>query len=282
MKSRFALLAVAASLLAAGCGGSGSNPTSVPTTNAYAGSYESTLTLDHGKRGDLALTVTDTGSASGTLTVSAGSALTRDPFEFATGLITVTGKVNSDGTFSFGGNDPTGGHFDVTGNLPANGNGTGSITVTAGGETYTSTIGVSIGTGSGSITFSAIQGANIAGTPFPSNPYVFVSNVPAGTAVMAIPSASDGSRVVGATVIADLPIGEPIPITGKANTQALATYIEGPQDDMKRWVGTSGSLTIVSRTATTIEIKFNSVKFEPNKTDNPGTGTFVINGTIKK
>lgn len=281
MKARLALFALATVVLA-GCGGSGSNPgTTLPTPNAYAGKYESTMTLDGGKRGDLAVTVSDTGSASGTLTISAGAA--RDPFSFTVGeIITVSGNVDRDGSFEFSGTDPFGGTFDVTGNLPADGNGTGSVTVTAGGESYTSTIGVSVGTGSGSITFSNLNGTSISGAPFPSNPYVILSTVSAGSAILAIPSATDSSRSIGATVSSTVPVGQPVTLNGGSNAEALAIFSAGDSENRKNWIGTSGTITVVSRSATSLEVKFTNVKFEPNVNDEPGTGSFVVNGTIKK
>ncbi|MGV3618841.1 MAG: hypothetical protein ACO1SV_26245 [Fimbriimonas sp.] len=72
MRPRFLSFIAAASFLA-GCGGSGDNPTTVnpPVENAYAGDYESSLSLDGGKRGALTLTVEADGEAAGALTFGA-------------------------------------------------------------------------------------------------------------------------------------------------------------------------------------------------------------------
>lgn len=281
MKARLALFALAASILAAGCGGSNSTST-VPTANAYAGAYESTMTLDNGKQGTLNVTVSDTGSASGTLAVAAGNTLTRDPFSFTVGgTITISGSADANGHFELHGTDPTGGDFDITGNLPADGNGTGSITVSAGGETYTSTIGVTMGTGAGSITFSNVSGAGISGAAFPSNPYILMSTVPAGSALVVIPSLTDTSRSLGMTLASTIPIGEKFPVGEQFAGEVIASYSEGPDDAKKVWRATSGHVTILSRSATSIEVKLENLHFEGEGND-AGPGTFTVNGSFKK
>lgn len=280
MKARLALFALAATVLA-GCGGSNSTST-IPTANAYEGQYQSTMTLDSGKQGTLNLTVSDTGSATGTLTVAAGTTLTRDPFSFTVGgSMTVSGNVDADGTFDIQGTDPLGGDFDITGNLPADGNGTGSITVHAGGATYTSTIGISIGTGTGSITFSNVSGASISGAAFPSTPYILMSTVPAGSAVLVIPSVTETTRSLGLTLASTVPVGEKRPVGEQYYGEILVGYSEGPEGSAKVWRAKSGHITIVSRTATSIEVKLENLHFEGEGSD-AGTGTFTINGSFKK
>jgi hypothetical protein len=282
MKARLALFALAAAVLA-GCGGSGSNPSTLPNpNNEFAGQYRSTMTLDGGKQGTLNLTVSETGSATGTLTVAAASAVTRDPFSFTVGgSLTVSGNVDTDGTFDIRGTDPLGGDFGITGNLPADGNGTGSITVHAGGSTYTSTIGVAMGTGTGSITFSNVSGASISGAAFPSNPYILMSSVPAGSAILVIPSVTDTSRSLGLTIASTVPVGKKQPVGEQYFGEVLVVYGEGAEENVKEWRATSGHVTVVSRTATSVELKLENLHFE-GEGKNAGTGTFTINGSIKK
>jgi hypothetical protein len=280
MKARLALFAVLASLLA-GCGGSGSNPIQTPTANPYPGTYESTLTLDSGKQGDLTLTVGATGPATGTLVVTAARVPSRDGFTFTAGTITVTGDVDTDGSFRLTGTDPTSGGFDITGSLPTSGNGTGSVTVTAGGQTYTADISIGTGTGSGTLTFGDIQGAPISGAAFPANPYIGISTVAGGSAIVVLPSVTESDRGLMIALSPDATPGTRVTLSSVVNPLATVWYFEGQGDPRPNWLGTGGTLVVEARTGNTFKLRLEGARFTPDP-NTSATGSFKIDGTIQK
>jgi hypothetical protein len=100
------VLLIAFALIAAisGCSGEGID------FNVWAGSYSGTGTLDNDKVGNLALTCGSDGLVSGTLTVT-GVDGTDEDFKFTAGTYDLNGSITS-----------TGGNFEVSGNVPDNGN----------------------------------------------------------------------------------------------------------------------------------------------------------------
>jgi hypothetical protein len=265
-------LLVAASILT-GCAGSGA--TTGVGASPYQGAYQSTVTLDNAKTGTLVLDVAANATANGTLTVTAPSPnASLAPFTFTAGPISVSGNVNPDGSFSLTGTDPTSGGFNIGGNLPLNANGTGSLTVSAGGSTFTSTIGVSQGGGSGSLTFSNST-ASINTAAFSANPFILMSTVNGDSAIVAVPSAQDNSRSFSVLLGSAATAGSTVALAGNANVNAL--YHEIAVDNVD-WIATGGSLKIVSRTTNSFEIQFQNVVF----TSQDATGSFTVNGTLKK
>lgn len=136
----------AASLLAAGCGGGGTNSVvAAPslgtgtTSSAFAGRYVSTLAMGTNQTGAVAFTVAADGTAAGTLTVTT-TAETRQAqsFSFGAGTYAIQGTVDpTTGAFTLTGS--VGGQlFSFAGTLPAPGNNFigGAYTLTAGGQTY--------------------------------------------------------------------------------------------------------------------------------------------------
>lgn len=265
-------LLVAASILT-GCAGSGS--TTGLGVSTYQGAYQSTITLDNAKTGTLALDVSANATATGTLTVAAPPAkASLAPFTFTAGPISVSGNVNPDGTFSLTGTDPTSGGFSIGGNLPLSNSGTGTLTVNAGGSTFTSTIGVTMGGGSGSLTFSSST-ASINAAAFPANPYILISTVNGDSAIVAIPSLQDNTRSFSLLLSSSVSAGDSIALSPSAN--ANAGYHETAADDVD-WIATGGTLKVISRTATSFEVQFQNVVF----TSQEATGSFTVNGTLKK
>lgn len=265
-------LLVAASILT-GCAGSGT--TTGLGASPYQGAYQSTITLDNAKTGTLALDVAANATATGTLTVAVPPAKgSLAPFTFTAGPISVSGNVNPDGTFSLTGTDPTSGGFSIGGNLPLSNNGTGSITVNAGGSTFTSTIGVSLGGGSGSLTFSN-SSASINSAAFPTNPYILISTVNGDSAIVAIPSLQDNSRSFSVLLNSSVSAGATVALSSSATTKV--GYHELAADDVD-WTATSGTLKVISRTANSFEIQLQNVVF----TSQDATGSFTVNGSLKK
>jgi hypothetical protein len=153
MKNRIALCVAALSALLAGCSGNATITPLMPTGNPYAGTYESNVELDNLKTGHITLTANADNSASGTMVVTAPVAPSEHTrgnlFSFTVGTLNISGMVDDSGHFNLSGSDPNSGNFNVDGSLSTNG--TGTVNVRAGGQTYTSTITVTHGTGSGSI-----------------------------------------------------------------------------------------------------------------------------------
>jgi hypothetical protein len=115
------LLALGFIAAVAGCSGEGID------FNIWAGNYSGTGTLDNGKVGDLALTCGSDGLVTGTLTVT-GADGTDEDFKFTAGSYNLAGSITS-----------TGGNFEVTGNVPANGDFfiRGNFPTDGGSKTYT-------------------------------------------------------------------------------------------------------------------------------------------------
>lgn len=276
MKTKSSLLIallVAGIATLTGCAGSGAT-TGTGGPSPFQGAYQSNIGLDNGKSGALTLNVAADASATGTLKVTVPPAkVSRAPFSFTAGDISVSGNVNADGTFTLTGSDPISGGFGISGNLPTTGNGTGSIEVSAGGATYTSTIGVSQGGGSGSLTFSNSTAA-INSAAFPTNPYVLMATVAGASSVVAIPSITDNSRSFQFGLGPDEQAGTTV--TFSANSHMFG-YSERSNDAVD-WYATSGTMKIVSRTANTFEIQLVNAVFTSPDT----TGSFTVNGTLKK
>jgi len=274
----FVAVASVAIVSLAGCGGSGS----AVAANPFANTYNGNVTLDGGKAGAIAVSVNSSGTASGSLTVTAPAAFastggTRSDFLFTIGTHTISGNVSNDGTFHMTGSDPTYGTFSMDGNLTLSGS--SAFTVTGGGTTYTGSINASVGGGSGSVTFGSGSGTNANLAAFPSNPYIAFSSVAGYTSMIAVPSTSDTSRNVGVTVGTSLVTGNTYTFTGdKHSGELLVSYGEGD----KTWYAESGTATIVSRSASGLSIRFNDVVMAPMDTTSGATGTFHMSGTLTK
>ncbi len=258
-----------------GCGGSGTTP----SANIFAGSYSSSLTLDGGKAGALSMAVTASGVASGTLSVSAPAAArpSRDGFNFSVGTHTISGTVGADGTINISGTDGgTGaGSFTIDGNLSTTGN--GSINVRAGGGTYVGTISTSTGGGGAGITLTNAQGTNANTANFPSNPIIILSTVGGSASLIASNAAGAGQRAIGVSMGTDAVTGATISYGNLASFNQIF-YTEA---GTRNWNATSGTATIVSRTSNSVEIKFNNLTMTA-ESGTGATGTFVLNGTLKK
>lgn len=260
-----------------GCGGSGGGSATLPV-NEFQGSYTGTVRLDGGKTGTLAMTVEGNGTANGSLTVTAaGGRARREGFSFTIGQTQISGKVNPDGTFNVSGTDPTSGGFTVGGALVMNG--TGSFSVTAGGETYNGEVTLSQGTGSGSLTFTNGQETNATLTPFPQNPYVLVSTVSGSSAILVLPSSTNTSRSLSINLGSGATAGSVIDLAEFAPFTAVVLYSEGSSD----WMPVSGTLRIKSRSATGFELELvDAVMATSGTQGNTALGKFTLNGTIRK
>lgn len=276
----FFLLPLAVTLI--GCGGNGGSSSNGSAANKYAGTYRSVIGLDSGKTGTLDLVAARNGSATGTLKVEAARAVSRgEGFSFTVGTMEVSGTVGKDGTFNLNGTDPNAGNFTIEGNLPL-GNGTGNLTVNAGDQSYGATIGINMGTGSGSLTFSNIDGAGISGTPFPSNPYILVSTVSGNSAIVAIPAMTDSSRAFRILLNSTAVPGDSITLSGILNGKATVFYEEGQSGHKKEWTATEGTLQVVARNGNNFTLKLVSAYFTPSSGDVPSTGSFAVNGSLTK
>lgn len=268
------VLAVSATLLLGGCGGSTDD--SALAANPYQGSYASTLTLDNGKRGDASLTVAADGSAAGTLTVTtpAATARGRDGFEFSNGVINISGEVNHDGSFSMTGTDPLSGGFEISGQLPADGSGSGSISVKAGGNTYTSTITLEQGSGGAALKFSSVT-ASIDSSDFSGTPYIIISQVAGNYSIVAVPSAQDNSRSFVLNIDSSVKAGDTVDF---ATSSAVGINYRDTASNDVDWNPTAGKLKIVTLSSTSVKFEFQAVQFASDD----ASGGFTVNGTLQK
>ncbi|MBC8140983.1 MAG: hypothetical protein H7Y38_06025 [Armatimonadetes bacterium] len=148
--SRIAPLLLLASLSAfslVGCGGDDNNDNDLPgsgigtgTTSVFAGRKTSTVALSGGRTGTLDFTVDNASRCTGTLTVSGGTATTRQAFSFMAGTYSISGTVDPvTGAFNLTGTIPGSGGFTIAGTLPSPTTGAGgAYTLMANGETYSS------------------------------------------------------------------------------------------------------------------------------------------------
>lgn len=266
-------LAIAISI--SGCGGSTSNS----LINQYAGTYSGNLTLDNSKNGALALTVTSTGTATGTLTVTGPpTAPSRgaNNFTFSLGTTNITGTVGSDGSINISGTDAGSGLFTVGGSIGANG---GNITIDAGGQNYTGTISTNLnGGGGGAITLTNGNGTNAILSNFPENPFILMSTVGGSSSIVASPQGGGNARTLLISLGTDAVPGSTVTYTSSNFASNTFSYGEGGS---KSWRATAGTATIVSRTTNTFQISFNNVTMTA-ESDTSATGSFTLNGTLKK
>lgn len=133
------------------------SPTPTEGTSARAGAYSSTIDLGGNQEAHLNLTVAEDDSATGTLElVETTAGLVRHSLgsvtsnlSISTGLVSLSGSIDpADGTFHFSGNvtGPEGPiPFDLSGTLPSSPSGSGSVTLTVAGQSYTSAIAAGAG-----------------------------------------------------------------------------------------------------------------------------------------
>lgn len=275
MKNSFLLPLLPVLCIAVGCGGSGGSSI---VNNPYAGAYNGNLTLDNGKPGVLNLTVTNSGTASGTLQVSAAApSRGGESFEFSVGTHNVSGTVGSDGTITMSGidNGTGAGNFTVNGSLLSGG--TGNVTINAGGQTYQATVSASGGGGSGSLTLSNGSGTNAIMSPFPSNPLILMSTVGGASAIVASPPGGGNARTLLLLLTEEVTPGTTITFDGDERGNTFR-YNEGND---KGWIASSGTATVTARTANSFSITFNNVRMVADA-DSPATGSFTMNGTLTK
>lgn len=263
-----------------GCAGNNSGVTA--PASRFAGSYGSSLTLDGGKRGTLALTVASDSTVTGTMTVAAAAPLIQRaavPFSFTIGTIQVSGTVDANGALNLTGTDGASGAFTIGGTLSTTGQGT--VTVGAGGQTFSGGIthggsgGGGGGGGTGDLTI-ANSGATINFTSFPSKGYYFVSNVGTSYSVVAIPALTDSSRTIGLTLADVSKVGQTLTVTNANNFDVASFYKEkdGPQYNAE-----SGGIKIISfASAASFELEFINVKY----TSKDAPGSFTLNGRMKR
>lgn len=278
MNSKQLVSTLTLAITVVGCGGSGLNS----LTNPFAGSYTSSLTLDSNKPATLALSVTSTGVATGTLTVSpppvAPSRGSSGGFSFSIGTHNISGSVGSDGTINITGTD-TGsgaGSFTVGGQINSGGNGT--LNINAGGAVYNATISAS-GTGNtGNLTFSNGSGTNADLSPYPANPFILTSSVGGSMSIVVAPPGGGNARTFTLMLGSTATPGTTFTYGTIESTFNVMLYGEGTT---KSWRATSGTATVVSRTANTFELQFNNVNLVA-ESDTSATGSFTLNGTLKK
>ncbi len=280
LRNIFSTLASAflAGVILTGCAGDGGGPSGAGAS-AYAGSYLADYTLDGGKEGDLTFAVAADSSATGTLVVTAPSAMalgTRGgDFSFTVGSLTVSGSV-SNGQLNLSGTDPNSGGFTITGSLPTSPADNTQLTLTAGGTSYTAQVLISQGGGSGSLTFTN-SGANINSSAFPANPYVVMSSVGGATSLVAIPSMTDTSRGLVLNLGTGVSAGSSYTFS---NMEASVTclYTDDVSGDDVDWRATSGTLKVISRTDSAFKVEFVNAVF----TSKDSSGSFTLKGVLQK
>ncbi|MEI7577238.1 MAG: hypothetical protein WCK51_10110 [Armatimonadota bacterium] len=278
MNSKQLVSTLAIAITVVGCGGSGANS----ATNPFTGNYTSSLKLDGNKPATLALNVSSTGDATGTLTVTAPAATpsrgASSGFSFSIGTHNVSGSVGSDGTINITGTDTgTGaGTFTVGGQISSGGSGT--LNVIAGGVTYTATISAASTGNTGALTFSNGSGTNADLSAYPANPFILTSSVGESMSIVVAPPGGGNARTFTLMLGSTATPGTTFTYGTVQSTFNVMLYGEG---NTKSWRATSGTATVVSRTASTFELQFNNVNLVA-ESDTSATGSFTLNGTLKK
>jgi hypothetical protein len=108
-----------------------------------------------------------------------------------------------------------------------------------------------------------------------------MSNAGSFTAVVVLASITDTNRKFSLLLSEDAVPGATINLTGPNVGVSTVGYIEGRNE--KAWIATGGQLKIISKTATTLEVELVNAEFTVSEsTNNLATGSFVVNGSIKK
>lgn len=278
MNSKQLASTFAIAITVVGCGGSGTNS----STNPFSGGYTSSLTLDNSKPATLSLNVSSTGDATGTLTVSAPPVApgrgSSGGFTFSIGTHNVSGTVGPDGTINITGTDSGSGAGNFTVGGKINSGGSGTLNISAGGSTYTAAISASSSGNTGALTFSNGSGTNADLSAYPANPFILTSSVGDSMSIVVAPPGGGNARTFTLMLGSTATPGTTFTYGSVASTFNVMLYGEGTT---KSWRATSGTATVVSRTATTFELRFTNVNLVA-ESDTSATGSFTLNGTLKK
>jgi hypothetical protein len=302
-------------------------PTETPAAS-FAGTYSSTVALDDQQEAHLNLTVDESNQATGTLEVVETSAsllqtraaVVAQGISISAGLVSLSGSVNpGSGSFHFAGNIMAPGRtipFDISGTLPGSPSGSGGLTLTVDGRTYTSTIARGAGPtplptqpgptptpadgcvgGGGQVTFSNVSGAN-TNQPLDSLDLAeaqgnissvggFLFTIGGSGANCPIPpfgvvrlirfALSQSTSFVAGSTYQLGPLVVGQPIATFEYSEATA----GPT--LQNWKAESGTMTIESIEGDRVQVRFNNAAMVPGAPflfGPPPLGTFTINATL--
>lgn len=310
--------------------------TSTPTATATArpqiqGNYAANIPLDGGQTAHINVSVDSSGHATGSLeVVGNGSAIARSRLgtvasgiSISVGYANISGEIDpSTGAFHFSGNIALGGtstSFDLSGNLPTTPGGTGSVTATINGHTYTASIGAGVGPtplptqssqptptpvaggcadGVLHVTYSNVNGANaetsdltlgkVTALDTPDSQagrYVWV--ISANECDVTFGELGRGVVIQGFGVVNRIEPGtytlgvNPSGILAISYVQSL--LVANPAERQTRmWGASTGTLTISDAGGGNLSIHAENVAMAPQLGIAPGEGTFTldITGTI--
>ncbi|HLO99799.1 MAG TPA: hypothetical protein VK171_14490 [Fimbriimonas sp.] len=267
------LVAVVAVALA--CGGAGS-----ALISAFLGNYSGTGTLHSGKVGNLTYTVKADGQVSGTFVVS-GVESAFAGFNFALGSYDLQGLIDALGQLHLRGNVPGQGDFDINGTASSTGS-TSGYTVTAGSDSYTGTMSKDSGATTDIVRFSALTGTNCPGVNFLSSSFTTIYNDAGWLTLILKDTETATNRLLEINLNSTYATGTSAILAGTINPDAQITYQETIGGKVCAWIAKSGTAKVISRTSTSAEIELVDVFFGTAATPGSATGTFVLDGTVKK
>lgn len=283
----------------------GNNTPTVPLNQVLT----APVTFGNGQTGILRLTRGANNAVTGTLVVNAAptpdAGRTDQAFNFGItiGTYQVTGTFTAPTGFTVNGTFPAPvGNFSINGNLPTTA-ATGNFTIRANGQTETGVYprigttgggtGGGIGTASGTINFTNLSsGFNGISSAF-SPPVAVVSTSNNGTnnalqIVFNTPTGTLPARTVSLTLFKSgtFSDGDDFPITFSPNpnsnfgaAQYNETSVSGTTASAKVWSGMSGSVKLVSISASEVVVDFNGASFSPTPTLG-GVGSFKLTGVV--
>lgn len=276
------VLAAVTLLLAGGCGGSGAHHgNGGGGGGGTAGAYSGTVDFPNGNTGTVILEVEEGGAASGHVLVTSPPAQlmgTPGSNGFPEGFFSILGSasggvIDMDG---FANNE----NFTVSGTLPE-GNGTGSITLTLGGNDFTGTIAKDTSAApGGSVTYSEGSTSNAHTVGFPDGDTSFTLDSGGGFIDLFF---SDNTGTTGRSISFNLPsdvqAGDSFTCSPDHH---VVSYNEHPEGTFfpNVWAAVSGTVTVTARSGSHITLTLADVAMEHQTSIGEATGSFVLNGEL--
>ncbi|AIE85283.1 hypothetical protein OP10G_1915 [Fimbriimonas ginsengisoli Gsoil 348] len=303
--TRFAL-AIVLALVAAGCGGAGGAASAVTSRlniTPAAGYNGTTAPLETGNAATVSQnghTIATVSSGGRTLVVNmvATEIHAGDTFDIgADGTTAVYTEVKSrdDQTFTWVGTggrvtidavtgatqatiDVSGVNFQADGTIDVN-PALGSFTLNG----HVNGIPISGGGGIGgqaTLSFSSPTNTNADLSPF-DGAVIAYAEVQSNGTLAATVGTGDNLRVLSVILSQNAAAGDVVNVGDPLNGKIAVTFSQGASAQAKVWVGSSGAVKVVSRTATTAKVQFTNVKFvAPDQ--GSATGSFVLNGSLAR
>lgn len=275
----FILAALTSSLVLSGCGGGGA-----PVGNgggggggggAFAGRYDSVVSVDAGKNATVAITIGSDGSASGTLSVAVAKSQGRaSGFTFPIGNYPITGTADADGSYQMTGSCSAG-SFKVNGDFP-NSSGDGYCNIFAGDSYFQGRLSTHWDIGATAITFS-----HEAETNFYSSTWVTDKVAPYDNSDELEISAyskgeSGGTRNLSVRIPADAKVGD----TFTAVNRVVINFYEENNIIPLVWSADGGTCTLEAKDGKTARVSIVGATMA-RVPGFGGTGTYQIDGVVE-